>query len=86
MRDAVIVEVVRTPVGERNSGLSAVRPVDLSAHVLKALVGRSGVDDVIWGCVHKPHSRQQPRGFTGHFHLYEKGFHAEMLQPSTVPR
>jgi hypothetical protein len=41
MRDAVIVEVVRTPVGERNGGLSAVRPADLSAHVLKALVGRS---------------------------------------------
>jgi acetyl-CoA acetyltransferase len=29
MRDAVIVKVVRTPVGERNGGLSAVRPVDL---------------------------------------------------------
>ncbi len=56
MRDAVIVEAVRTPVGKRNGGLSGVHPVSLSAHVLKALAGRSGidpavVDDVIWGCV-----------------------------------
>ena len=56
MRDAVIVEAVRTPVGKRNGGLSGVHPVDLSAHVLEALAGRSGidpgvVDDVVWGCV-----------------------------------
>ena len=56
MRDAVIVEAVRTPVGKRNGGLSGVHPVDLSAHVLEALASRSGidpavVDDVVWGCV-----------------------------------
>ena len=56
MRDAVIVEAVRTPVGKRNGGLSGVHPVDLSAHVLRALAERAGidpalVDDVIWGCV-----------------------------------
>ncbi|CAN5879426.1 thiolase family protein [soil metagenome] len=56
MRDAVIVEAVRTPVGKRNGGLAGIHPVDLSAHVLQALVERSGVDpalvdDVIWGCV-----------------------------------
>jgi acetyl-CoA acyltransferase len=56
MRDAVIVEAVRTPVGKRNGGLSGVHPVDLSAHVLECLVSRSGVDplfvdDVVWGCV-----------------------------------
>ena len=56
MRDAVIVEAVRTPVGKRNGGLSGVHPVDLSAHVLNALAERAGldpagVDDVIWGCV-----------------------------------
>jgi acetyl-CoA acyltransferase len=56
MRDAVIVEAVRTPVGKRNGGLSGVHPVDLSAHVLEALARRSGidpgvVDDVVWGCV-----------------------------------
>ena len=36
MRDAVIVEAVRTPVGKRNGGLSGVHPADLSAHVLNA--------------------------------------------------
>ena len=56
MRDAVIVEAVRTPTGKRNGGLSGVHSADLSAHVLRALVERSGVDpavvdDVIWGCV-----------------------------------
>ena len=56
MRDAVIVEAVRTPVGKRNGGLSGVHPVDLSAHILRSLVDRTGVDpglvdDVIWGCV-----------------------------------
>src|SRR5580765_7164769 len=56
MRDAVIVEAVRTPIGKRNGGLSGVHPVDLSAHVLRSLAERTGidpglVDDVIWGCV-----------------------------------
>jgi acetyl-CoA acyltransferase len=56
MRDAVIVEAVRTPTGKRNGGLSGVHPADLSAHVLRALVERTGldpavVDDVVWGCV-----------------------------------
>jgi acetyl-CoA acyltransferase len=58
MRDAVIVEAVRTPVGKRNGGLSSVHPVELSAHVLNVLQQRSGVDpvkvdDVYWGCVHQ---------------------------------
>jgi acetyl-CoA acyltransferase len=56
MRDAVIVEAVRTPVGKRNGGLSGVHAGDLSSHVLTALAERSGIDpalveDVIWGCV-----------------------------------
>jgi acetyl-CoA acyltransferase len=56
MRDAVIVQAVRTPVGKRNGGLSEIQPADLSAHVLTALAERSGLDpavveDVIWGCV-----------------------------------
>lgn len=56
MRDAVIVEAVRTPVGKRNGDLSGVHPADLSAHVLAELVERAGVepgavDDVVWGCV-----------------------------------
>ncbi len=56
MRDAVIVGAVRTPVGRKKGGLAGVHPVDLSAHVLRALVERTGfdpaeVDDVVWGCV-----------------------------------
>ena len=38
MRDAVICAAVRTPVGKRGGGLSGVHAVDLSAHVLRALV------------------------------------------------
>ena len=56
MRDAVIVEAVRTPTGKRNGGLAGIHSADLSAHVLRALAERTGidpalVDDVIWGCV-----------------------------------
>jgi acetyl-CoA acyltransferase len=56
MRDAVIVEAVRTPVGRRNGSLAGWHSADLSAHVLNALLDRTGieagiVDDVIWGCV-----------------------------------
>jgi acetyl-CoA acyltransferase len=56
MRDVVIVDAVRTPVGRRNGSLKDVHPVDLSAHVLQSLLVRTGlapeeVDDVIWGCV-----------------------------------
>ena len=55
--DAVIVSAVRTAVarGRKDGSLVNVHPVDLSAEVLKAAVGRAGVspsdiDDVIWGC------------------------------------
>ncbi|MER6081765.1 thiolase family protein [Streptomyces sp. NPDC001833] len=56
MRDAVIVDAVRTPIGKRNGSLASVHAADLSAEVLKALVQRTGidpgtVDDVVWGCV-----------------------------------
>src|ERR1700722_16217229 len=56
MREAVIVEAVRAPIGKRNGGLSGVHAVDLSALLLNELVARAGVDpgdidDVQWGCV-----------------------------------
>ncbi|MEU8058041.1 acetyl-CoA C-acetyltransferase [Microbispora bryophytorum] len=56
MAEAYIVGAVRTPVGKKKGGLSAVHPVDLAAHTLQALVERTGVDpaavdDVIMGCV-----------------------------------
>ena len=56
MPEAYIVEAVRTPVGKKNGGLAAVHPADLGAHVLTALVERSGIDpsvveDVVFGCL-----------------------------------
>ncbi len=56
MPEAVIVEAVRSAVGRRNGKLTGVRPDDLMAHVLRALVQRAGVDpgvveDVVLGCV-----------------------------------
>ncbi|MFE5938475.1 thiolase family protein [Streptomyces sp. NPDC056470] len=58
MRDAVIVEAVRTPMGrgKATGALSQVHPVALLSHTLKALIDRSGidpalVDDVIGGTV-----------------------------------
>jgi len=56
MREAVIVEAVRTPLGKRNGKLKDTHPVDLLAGVLNELVARSGidpalVDDNITGCV-----------------------------------
>ncbi|MBY8856180.1 thiolase family protein [Nocardia sp. CA2R105] len=58
MRNAVIVDVVRSASGRGKAGgaLSGVHPIDLLAEVLRSLVSRSGidpalVDDVIGGCV-----------------------------------
>src|SRR6266404_653395 len=58
MREAVIVEAIRTPLGRGKQGgaLAGVHPVDLLAHALKSAIERTGidpleVDDVIAGCV-----------------------------------
>src|SRR4051794_29133169 len=56
MRDAVIVDAARTPVGKRKGFLREWHPVDLSAYVLQALIARNSLDpnvveDVVWGCV-----------------------------------
>ena len=56
IREAVIVDAVRTPIGKRNGSLSGWHPNDLLACALKAVVDRSGVDpglvdDVVAGCV-----------------------------------
>jgi len=56
MREAVIVEAVRTPVGRRNGLLSGVRAEDLAAKPLEEVVKRAGIssdliEDVIYGCV-----------------------------------
>ncbi len=56
LREAVIVDTVRTPIGKRNGALAGWHPTDLLAHTLQALLGRTGVDperidDVIGGNV-----------------------------------
>ncbi|HEY6393543.1 MAG TPA: thiolase family protein [Bryobacteraceae bacterium] len=56
MREAVIVDAVRTPVGRRDGALKGWHPVDLLAHTLRAVTQRNKldpalVDDVIAGCV-----------------------------------
>jgi acetyl-CoA acyltransferase len=56
MRNAVIVDAVRTPVGRRNGVFKDIHPVDLASIPLQALVQRNGVDpelidDVIMGNV-----------------------------------
>jgi acetyl-CoA C-acetyltransferase len=56
MRDVVVVEAVRTPVGRRNGGLSGMHSADLLAEVQRAVVERSGIDpaevgQVVGGCV-----------------------------------
>ena len=58
LRDAWIVEAVRTPIGRYGGALASVRPDDLAAAVLRAVVDRSGIDpslieDVILGCANQ---------------------------------
>ncbi|MEO8570661.1 MAG: acetyl-CoA C-acyltransferase [Chloroflexota bacterium] len=57
-REAWIVEAVRTPVGRYGGALAGVRPDDLAAAALRAVVDRAGVDpalveDVILGCANQ---------------------------------
>jgi acetyl-CoA acetyltransferase family protein len=56
LKEAVIVDAVRTPVGRRGGALKEWHPVDLLALTLQALLARTGIDsgaidDVIAGCV-----------------------------------
>ena len=58
LREAWIVEAVRTPVGRYGGALASVRPDDLAALVIRAVVDRSGIDpalieDVILGCANQ---------------------------------
>jgi 3-oxoadipyl-CoA thiolase len=57
-REAVIVDAVRTPVGRYGGALKDVRPDDLAALVIQALVRRNNLDpasieDVIFGCTNQ---------------------------------
>ncbi len=58
VREAWIVEAVRTPIGRYGGALASVRPDDLAALVLRAVVDRAGLDpalveDVILGCANQ---------------------------------
>lgn len=59
MAEAFICDAIRTPIGRFGGSLATIRPDDLAAHVLKALVARNpavdweAVDDVIFGCANQ---------------------------------
>lgn len=58
MTQTVIIDAVRTPVGKFAGALSAVRPDDLAAHVIKALLQRTHLDpalieEVVLGCTNQ---------------------------------
>jgi 3-oxoadipyl-CoA thiolase len=58
MTETHIIDAVRTPMGRFGGALASVRPDDLAAHVIHALVERSGVptdqvDDVLWGAANQ---------------------------------
>ena len=58
LREAWIVEAVRTPIGRYGGALASIRPDDLAAVVVRAVVDRSGIDpslveDVILGCANQ---------------------------------
>jgi 3-oxoadipyl-CoA thiolase len=58
MRDVVIIDAVRTPVGRHGGALAPVRPDDLAALVIKEILRRTGVDpalveDVYMGCTNQ---------------------------------
>lgn len=55
VRDVYVVDAVRTPIGKFGGALAGVRPDDLAAHVVRALVDRTPeldparIDDVVFG-------------------------------------
>ncbi|HYJ80841.1 MAG TPA: acetyl-CoA C-acyltransferase [Longimicrobiaceae bacterium] len=58
MTEAFIIDAVRTPIGRYAGALSSVRPDDLAAVAIRALVERTGidpalVDDVVFGCANQ---------------------------------
>src|SRR5947199_5741672 len=58
MATAVLIDAVRTPIGRYRGSLSSVRPDDLAALVIKALVERTKldaalIDDVYWGAANQ---------------------------------
>ncbi|MDQ3004659.1 MAG: acetyl-CoA C-acyltransferase [Chloroflexota bacterium] len=58
MTDAVIIDAIRTPIGALGGILASVRPDDLAAHVIKAIIERNQLDpslveEVVLGCANQ---------------------------------
>ena len=58
MREVLILSAVRTPIGRLRGALAGIRPDDLAAHAIRAVLERSGcpaeaVDEVILGCANQ---------------------------------
>ena len=58
MKEALIISAVRTPVGRAGGVLAGLRPDDLAAHVVRAVINRVGfdsarIDDIIFGCANQ---------------------------------
>lgn len=58
MKNAVIVDAVRTPIGRHGGALATVRADDLAGHVIRSLMARNAVpadevDDVLLGCTNQ---------------------------------
>jgi len=59
MESAYIVDIVRTPIGKFNGALASIRPDDMAAHVIKALMARNPrfdpqfIEDVIFGAANQ---------------------------------
>ncbi|MBI1384645.1 MAG: 3-oxoadipyl-CoA thiolase [Rhizobiales bacterium] len=59
MSEAYLVDGIRTPIGRYGGALSAVRPDDLAAHVIRSLLARhpaivpDAIDDIVLGCANQ---------------------------------
>jgi 3-oxoadipyl-CoA thiolase len=58
MSEAWIIDAVRTPIGRHGGGLASIRPDDLAALTIEALVARADldpetIDDVLFGCINQ---------------------------------
>jgi 3-oxoadipyl-CoA thiolase len=58
MEEVLVLDAIRTPIGRHGGALAAVRPDDLAAHLIAAMLKRTGVepgsiDDVVLGCANQ---------------------------------
>src|SRR3954452_5062835 len=87
IREAVIVDTVRTPIGKRKGALSTWHPTDLLGITLNALVEKCGVhparvDDVVGGCV----TQAEEQGISATRNAWSAGGLRQHLEPPGVDR